>query len=201
MKELLTSEIVQIRVSAQLINESKLQNNGRLILRGVILQRANAKNANGRIYPKPVLLREANKYQKNYISINNAIGELDHPDSSTISLSRGALNVVKMWWEGDDLKGDVEVLTNLPNGKILEGYLLHGITVGISSRGLGSVKESANNTVEVQDDFDLVAFDCVSTPSTQGAYMRLTEGKNMNAVNEYTKALETLNQLIDEIIF
>ena len=201
MKELLTSEIVQIRVSAQLINESKLQNNGRLILRGVILQRANAKNANGRIYPKRVLLREATKYQKNCISINNAIGELDHPESSTVSLAHGALNVIKMWWEGDDLKGDVEVLTNLPNGQILEGYLKHGITVGISSRGLGSVKESANNTVEVQDDFDLVSFDAVSIPSTQGAYMRLTEGKNMNAVNEYTKALETLNQLIDEIIF
>jgi hypothetical protein len=203
MKQLLRSDIIPIQMSQKMINESKTQNGGRLILKNIILQRADAQNQNGRIYPKRILMREADIYNKNNVKIKNAIGELDHPESSVVSLKHGALNIIKMWWNGNDLMGDVEILTHLPNGQILEGYLAHDITIGISSRGLGSVKESQMKpgTVEVEDDFQLLAFDAVSTPSTHGAYMNLTESKNPNIINEYNQALSEINSLINEIIF
>lgn len=142
MKELLRSDIVTIKVSNKQLTESRENNDGKLILRSIILQRANARNHNGRVYPRAILEKQADVYNRNNVAIKNAIGELDHPESSTVSLERGALNITKMWWKNNDLMGDVEVLTHLPNGKILEGYLKHGITIGISSRGLGSVFQS-----------------------------------------------------------
>jgi len=203
-KQLLRSDIVPIKISTQQINESKTNNNGKLILYNIILQRADAENANGRIYPKHILLREANRYDTNCVKVGNALGELDHPETSTVSLERGALNIIRMFWKGDDLMGDVEILTHLPKGQILEGYLKHGITIGISSRGLGSVKESAEHgVVEVQDDYEILSFDAVSTPSTQGAYMRLAEGKNQpTSFNlQYINAIVDINYMIDEILF
>lgn len=204
-KQLLRSDIVPIKISTQQINESKLNNGGKLILKNIILQRADAKNANGRVYPKAILVREADKYNENNVKIHNALGELDHPSDTTVSLERGALNIDRMWWNGNDLMGDVEVLTELPKGKILEGYLKHGITIGISSRGLGSVKESAD-VIEVQDDYEILCFDAVSTPSTQRAYLRLSEGKQVGSKSSkfndtYIEALNNVNYMIDEIMF
>jgi len=201
MKQLLRSDIVPIKITAQQLNESKLENNGKLILKNIILQRADAKNHNGRIYPRDILEKQAKIYEQNNVNINNAIGELDHPDSSTVSLKHGALNILKMWWDGNDLKGNVEILTHLPNGKILEGYLKHGITIGISSRGLGSVKEiHEDNSVEVQDDFEIISFDAVSSPSTHRAYLTLNESKNIQ-LNNYDIRLNNINILINELMF
>jgi len=165
-----------------------------------IVQRADAKNENGRVYPKGILHREVEKYIAGPIAQNRALGELDHPESSVISLKNVCHNIKQLWWEGDDLFGRIEVL-NTPSGNILKDLLMNNITVGISSRGMGSVKQLGENTVEVQDDFDLVCWDFVSTPSTHGAYMKpvsLAEGKQYTpqTSDKYSK----INSLVTDII-
>jgi hypothetical protein len=160
MKEVIV-DYIPFEVSPQQINESMKNNNGRLVVKGV-LQRAEAKNQNGRVYPKDTLVREAKKYQQVQIAERRALGELDHPDSSVVNLNNVSHNVLEMHWKDNDLVGTVEVL-GTPAGNILKELFKSGIKLGISSRGLGSVKElSENDTVEVQPDFELIAFDFVS---------------------------------------
>ena len=143
---------------------------GGFVVQG-ILQRSGAKNQNGRVYPKNILMRECQRYQKEYIDQNRALGELDHPESSVVNLNNVSHNVLKIWWEGDDLKGVVQVL-DTPSGKILKSLFKEGITLGISSRGLGSVKELRNEgIVEGKADLELICWDFVRNPSTQGAVM------------------------------
>ena len=169
---------------------------GGLVVQGV-LQRAGAKNQNGRVYPKNILDREAKKYQKEYIDQNRALGELDHPESSVVNLNNVSHNVLKMWWNGDDLMGVVQILET-PAGKILKSLFDAGITLGISSRGLGSVKELyKESAVEVQEDFELICFDFVSNPSTHGAFLRpMNESANKNLKNNY----KTVNNIITSIL-
>ena len=163
-KEILRDYTV-FEITPQMIKESEEKNNGRVVVNGV-LQRAGAKNQNGRIYPKEILMREANKYSKVQIAENRALGELDHPESSVVNLQNVSHNIKKIWWEGNDLLGAVEVL-GTPAGNILKELLKAGVKLGISSRGLGSVKQlSEDGTLEVQDDFELVCWDFVSNPST-----------------------------------
>ena len=153
------------------ISESISENDGRLIVRGV-LQKAREQNQNGRVYTRELLERESSKYQE-LINDKRALGELDHPDSAVVNLQNVSHNVKKMWWDGDSLLGDVEVLST-PSGNILKELFKSGIKLGISSRGMGSVKEvmkEGENTLEVQPDFELIAFDFVSNPSTHGAFM------------------------------
>ena len=172
---------------------------GAFIVQGV-LQRAGAKNQNGRVYPKNILMRECQRYQQEYIDQNRALGELDHPDSSVVNLNNVSHNVLKIWWDGDDLKGTVQVL-DTPSGKILKALFKEGITLGISSRGLGSVKELRNEgVVEVQDDFELICWDFVSNPSTHGAFMgRLKESVNKNiTVNKYNKVNDLITSILCE---
>ena len=173
-------DYIPFEVSPQQINESMKNNDGRLVVKGV-LQRAEAKNQNGRVYPKDTLMREAKKYQEVQIAERRALGELDHPDSSVVNLNNVSHNVLEMHWKDNDLVGTVEVL-GTPAGNILKELFKSGIKLGISSRGLGSVKEMNENedggTVEVQPDFELIAFDFVSNPSTHGAFLSPTnEGK------------------------
>jgi len=195
MKELLVSWI-PFDITPTMIQESLNRNNGRLIVSGV-LQRANAKNQNGRVYPKPVLMREAEKYFNTFVTERRALGELDHPESSVVNLSNVSHNILEMRWEGDDLVGKVEVL-GTPSGNILKELFKSGIKLGISSRGLGSVKESAQDQTVVQDDFELIAFDFVSNPSTHGAFLSpITESKKARLLN--TK-YETVNHIITEIL-
>jgi hypothetical protein len=170
-----------------------------LMVEGVI-QRADAKNQNGRVYPKTILEREVEKYIQGPVAENRALGELDHPESMVINLKNVSHNIKKLWWNGDDLMGKVEVLPT-PSGNILKELFLNKITVGISSRGMGSVQPLGEGTVEVQDDFELLAWDFVSTPSTQGAFMRpvgLSESYNPNTtdISKYNK----INTLISDII-
>ena len=130
------------------------------------------KNENHRIYPKEILQREIKNYIEGPIKENRALGELDHPDSSVINLNNVSHNIKKIWWEGDDVMGKIEILPT-PAGNILRSLFQHGINIGISSRGMGSVKEDmSEGTVEVQDDFELLCWDFVSTPSTHGAYVK-----------------------------
>jgi len=180
MSKSLLVDYIPFEVTPQQINESMHKNGGRLVVKGV-LQRAEAKNQNGRVYPKETLVREAEKYSQVQISERRALGELDHPDSSVVNLNNASHNVLEMHWDGNDLLGTVEVL-GTPAGNILKELFKSGIKLGISSRGLGSVKEireeEGEDTVEVQPDFELIAFDFVSNPSTHGAFLSPTnEGK------------------------
>ena len=175
-------DYIPFEISPQQINESMKDNNGRLIVKGV-LQRAEAKNQNGRVYPRETLVREAKKYAEVQIKERRALGELDHPDSSVVNLNNVSHNILEMHWSGDDLEGTVEVL-GTPAGNILKELFKSGIKLGISSRGLGSVEEISegddgeNPVVKVQPDFELIAFDFVSNPSTHGAFLSPTnEGK------------------------
>jgi hypothetical protein len=192
-------EYMPFRPLPQSLHEAKLNPSKNLIVEGIV-QRADAKNENGRVYPKNILHREVEKYIAGPIAQNRALGELDHPESSVISLKNVCHNIKQLWWEGDDLFGRIEIL-NTPSGNILRDLMLNNITVGISSRGMGSVRQLGENTVEVQDDFDLVCWDFVSTPSTHGAYMKpvsLAESKQYNTTsfNKYDK----INSLVTDII-
>ena len=176
MKQLLV-DYLPFEITANAVNESIAKNNGKLIVTG-ILQRAEAKNQNGRIYPKDTLVREAKKYTDTFIKQHRALGELDHPESSVVNLQNASHNITEMGWSGDNLIGTVEVL-GTPAGNILKELFKAGIKLGISSRGLGSVETVAEDdggkgdvpAQEVQPDFELIAFDFVSNPSTQGAFM------------------------------
>lgn len=179
-------------MSKQLLIETSLfegslseDKNGVMLVKG-ILQRAGARNQNGRVYPKPILEREVGKYDQ-LIKERRALGELDHPDSSVINLKNVSHNIKEVYWNGDDVMGVVEVLPT-PSGNILKELLRAGILLGISSRGMGSVKQIGEGGVEVQEDFELLGWDFVSNPSTHGAFMTplketvLTEG----FLNEFT---------------
>ena len=172
MRQLIV-DYLPFEVNPEQINESMKENDGKLIVKGV-LQRAEAKNQNGRIYPREILFREAKKYTKEFIGESRAMGELDHPESSVVNLQNVSHNVKEMHFEGDNLLGTVEVL-GTPSGNILKELFKAGIKLGISSRGMGSVEtvteDSGGQSQEVQDDFELIAFDFVSNPSTHGAFM------------------------------
>ena len=197
-KELIVSYL-PFEITPQQINESLDQNDGRLIVSGV-LQRANSKNQNGRVYPKDTLVREAKKYSETFIRESRALGELDHPDSSVVNLNNVSHNVKSMAWKGDDLIGTVEVL-GTPSGNILKELFKSGIKLGISSRGLGSVKEvNEGDSVEVQPDFELIAFDFVSNPSTHGAFLSpVNESVNKEqkyVCNKYCKAESIVTDIL-----
>jgi hypothetical protein len=195
MKQLLI-EHIPFTISKLTLTESK---GNRMMLTGK-LQEAEQKNGNGRVYPKEVLEREVKKYMEGPIKQNNALGELDHPDSSVVNLANVSHNIIKVWWDGDDVMGRL-VLLKTPSGKIAMELVSAGVPLGISSRGMGSVKQ-LGETVEVQNDYELLAWDLVSVPSTPNAYMHpvgaLKEGKEYNNPihNKYSK----INSLITEII-
>jgi hypothetical protein len=191
-------------VSPQSINESLANNNGKLIVNGV-LQRADARNQNGRVYPEDVLKREAEKYMQNFVKQRRAMGELDHPESSVVNLKNVSHNIVDMGWENKDLVGTVEILPT-PSGNILKDLLQSGILLGISSRGLGSVKKDMREGADVvQDDFDLIAFDFVSNPSTQGAFMypqgKINEGvdQHRTIINPYNNVERIIHNILSEL--
>jgi hypothetical protein len=161
-----------------------------------VMQRAGAQNQNGRVYDKKVLLREVNNYMENFVKVGNAYGELDHPESPIVSLKNASHVVKDLWWDGDDLCGRVELL-NTPAGNIVKEIIKGGHTIGISSRGTGSVKPTNEGYLEVQDDFELVCWDFVSNPSTHGAFM------NPISLNEAKKKVSkymNLDSIINDIL-
>ena len=194
-KRLLIDSIGTLSVSAEQINESISNNGGKLILSGV-MQRADATNQNMRVYPEEILKREVEKYKKTFISEKRALGELDHPDSSVVNLSNVCLNVLDLWWEGKDLMGRIEIL-GTPSGNIAKELLKAGIRLGISSRGMGSVHSIGEGKVEVENDFEIVCWDLVSNPSTQGAFMApIQEGKQSKAQSKYNKVQSLISDII-----
>ena len=191
-------DYITFDITPEMINESMDRNNGRLLVKGV-LQRADAINQNGRKYPRNILMREAKKYMDINIKERRALGELDHPDSSVVNLNNVSHNITEMHWDGNDLVGTVEVLST-PSGNILKELFKCGIKLGISSRGLGSVKQLGESEVEVQDDFELIAFDFVSNPSTHGAFLKpMNESVNKELTAASTKYAK-VNKLITDIL-
>lgn len=161
-----------------------------------VMQRASAENQNGRVYKKEILEREAKKYVDEFVNRGNAFGELDHPESPVVSLKNASHIVKELYWKGDDLMGKVELL-NTPAGNIVKEIIKAGHTIGISSRGTGSVQQTNEGTLEVQPDFELVCWDFVSNPSTHGAFMNpvsLQEGKVK--VSKY----QNIDSIINDIL-
>lgn len=161
-----------------------------------IMQRAGAKNQNGRVYDKLILEREVKNYVENFVKIGNAYGELDHPESAIVSLKNASHVVKELWWEGDDLMGKVELL-NTPSGNIVKEIIKGGHTIGISSRGTGSVSQTNEGTLQVQPDFELVCWDFVSNPSTQGAFMNpISLNEGAVKAGKYDKLDNILNSIL-----
>ena len=195
---MLLQEYRQFKVDKLLVERS-IKENKPLMVSGII-QRAEAKNQNGRIYPKDILEREIKKYAEGPVKERRAMGELDHPESSVINLQNVSHNIVEVKMKGNDVYGKVEILST-PAGNILKELFRNGITVGISSRGMGSVKENmSEGTVEVQDDFELLCFDFVSTPSTHGAFMSPVGGLNEGTVRIPEYKYNNVNNIIRDII-
>ncbi len=176
------------------LTEEKLSDNGNPLVEG-ILATVEVKNGNGRYYSKELWQREINNYMS-CVKENRALGELDHPDSTIINLKNVSHNIKKIFWDGDNIMGIIEILPT-PSGNILKELLKNNITVGVSSRGMGSLQQ-VGEVLEVQDDFELLCWDFVSTPSNPGSYMNvLREGKQVFQLqNKYQK----INSIVTEIL-
>jgi hypothetical protein len=188
-------EWIPLNLNASLIKESRDKNEGKLILSGKI-QHGNEGNQNKRKYPTPILRREIDNYLK-AVRENRAVGELDHPDSSTISLDRVSHIFREIWWIGDEVHGRLEVLPT-PKGKTLETLLESGVQVGISSRGVGSTELDNFGYDVVQPDYQIICFDIVSEPSTPGAYL-FREANERNFRTTFCKAdriFRALNSIV-----
>lgn len=161
-----------------------------------IMQRAGAKNQNGRIYKREILEQEVQNYIENFVKVGNAYGELDHPESAIVSLKNASHVVKELWWSGDNLMGKVELL-NTPSGNIVKEILRGGHTIGISSRGTGSVSQTNEGTLMVQPDFELVCWDFVSNPSTQGAFMNpISLNEQKQAAGKYDRLDSIINNIL-----
>ena len=189
-------EWLPITVNKDVIKENK-EKLGKIMLRGII-QRANTLNQNGRVYPRSILEREIENYQK-LIRENRALGECDHPDTSVVELKNASHIVREAYMQGDDVYGTIEIL-DTPRGKIIQSLIESGITLGISSRGVGTTVSQGNSQV-VQDDFQLICFDMVSEPSTPGAFM-LREGKSVNRkdLNNFFNRSDRIDRIFNEIL-
>ena len=168
---------------------------GRMRLKGK-LQESDVKNGNGRVYPRETLEKEVARYLSENVKTRTAMGELDHPQSEIVNLANVSHLVTNIWWEGNNVMGELELL-NTPSGKIAQEIIMSNIPLGISSRAMGSVQQMSEGTVEVQDDLSIVGWDLVSNPSTPKAYMKLSEGLiAANHNNQYAR----VNELITDII-
>jgi hypothetical protein len=193
MKQVLI-ETIPFKVTPMQLTEGLKAPSGNPIVEG-ILATAEVKNGNGRYYPREIWEREMDKYNQ-VIEENRATGELDHPDSTIISLKNVSHIIREVWWDGDKVIGKLEILPTV-SGNILKALIENNVQVGVSSRGMGSLKEINEGTLEVQDDFELLCWDFVSTPSNPGSYMQLVkEGKENLPENKFVK----VNSLLTEIL-
>ena len=193
----LLTEWAPFEYTKEMIEESKNLNGGKIVMKGV-LQKANTLNQNGRVYPLPILERELRNYQK-FIKESRALGECDHPDSSVVELKNVSHIVREAHLDGDVVYGTVELL-DTPAGKILQNLVEAGVTLGISSRGVGSTKRSGDHQV-VQDDFQLICWDFVSEPSTPGAFM-MREGKEVSRsdLSKVFNKSDRIDRIFNEIL-
>jgi hypothetical protein len=193
MKQVLI-ETIPFSVTPRSLNEGLKAPSGNPLVEG-ILATAEIKNGNGRYYPKELWEREINKYM-DVVKENRATGELDHPESTIINLKNVSHIIREIYWIGDKVMGKLEILPTV-SGNILKALIENNVMVGVSSRGMGSLKEMNEGTLEVQDDFELLCWDFVSTPSNPGSYMQLVrEGKENLPENKFAK----VNSLLTEIL-
>jgi len=192
MNRTLLIETNTFRVNPVNLTENVSKETGNLIVEGV-LATAEVKNGNGRYYSKNLWQREMDRYNE-FIKERRSMGELDHPESQVINLQNVSHLISEYWWDGNNVMGKIEILPT-PSGNILKELIKAGVTVGVSSRGMGSLEQNGN-VMEVQDDFELLCWDFVSTPSNPGSYMSvLKEGKETNTY-DYTN----VNDIIREIL-
>lgn len=205
MKQLLV-ETRLWSVTPQRLNESISRSNGGNIFIDILLATVEVKNGNGRYYSKELWEREIDKFlQKIQNQTTETVGELDHPDSTIINLKNGSHAIRKIWWEGDSIMGTIEIFCDPGDrgtsaGRIAGAYIKNGFKMGISSRGMGSLKE-IGEIMEVQDDFELLTWDFVSNPSNPGSWSRnntaaIQESKKMTVNNKYSK----VNAIITDIL-
>ena len=190
-KELLI-ETHTVNISPAQLTESVNKENGNLLVQG-ILATAEVKNGNGRYYSKELWNREMEKY-KDLIKERRSLGELDHPESSVVNLKNVSHLIRDYNWDGDNVMGVIEILPT-PSGNILKELIKNGVTVGVSSRGMGSLQD-VGGVMEVQDDFELLCWDFVSTPSNPGSFMSVLQEGKETVTYDYTK----VNQIITEIL-
>jgi hypothetical protein len=192
----LLTEWLAFDYSPEQIKESREVNGGKIIMKGV-LQKADTLNQNGRIYPQEILEREVRNYQK-FIKESRALGECDHPDSSVVELKNASHIIREAYMDGGVCYGTVELL-DTPSGKILQSLVESGVTLGISSRGVGSTRREGDYDV-VQDDFQLICWDYVSEPSTPGAFM-MKEGRDFSRkdLNQHFTKSDRLFRLFNDI--
>lgn len=167
-QKMVITEYYELELDPSLIKEAVENPNAPLVLTDKLLQKANTKNHNGRIYPQTILFREVKKYSQ-LVKERRALGELDHPDSPIIELKNVSHLIIDIYERGDEVRGNIEIL-NTPQGQTLKSIILQGVKIGISSRGIGSLQNERGSNI-VQDDFELISFDAVSSPSTPGAFL------------------------------
>jgi hypothetical protein len=197
--KLITEEIESVEVITESVNGKKT-----LYIQGPFLQ-TEVVNRNGRMYSFPIMEKEVNRYTENYISKGRALGELGHPDGPTVNLDRVSHKIVSLTCEGNNFIGKAQILST-PMGKIAESLLKEGVTLGVSSRGIGSVRPNKSGYMEVGEDFMLAtAADIVADPSAPDAFVQgIMEGKEWvwdggmlrEKVAENTK--RRINTLVDE---
>lgn len=185
------------------LNESVKSPNGNMIVSGQV-QACDTPNANKRIYPYEVLYRQVEKYVDGPIKEKRALGELDHPESAVINLKNVSHNILKLWWDGKDLYGAIEILPT-PSGNILKQLFQNDITVGISSRAMGTTTPIGEGLVQVEDDLEIICWDFVSQPSTYGAYMKPVSGINesynpqVSSIARYHRVNEIMRNILCEM--
>jgi hypothetical protein len=192
MKQVLI-ETIPFTVSPQQLHEGVKAPSGNPLVEG-ILATAEVKNGNGRYYPKDLWEREIDKYMS-CVRENRATGELDHPDSSIISLKNVSHIIRDIQWDGDKVIGKIEILPTV-SGNILKALIDNNVMVGVSSRGMGSLKPLGEGTMEVQDDFELLCWDFVSTPSNPGSYMNLVKEGLEHKQSSYMKVNSILTDIL-----
>jgi hypothetical protein len=189
-------EFIGLNYDQTLVKEAK-EKNLPVVLQGV-LQRADARNQNGRVYPRHILEREITNYQK-AVAEGRAVGEADHPDHSVVSLKNVSHVVREIGWNGNDVVGKVEIL-NTPSGNILKNLMESGIRLGISSRGVGEVRRDDEGNDVVDESFVLICFDVVSEPSTHGAWLGESKNVNINDVVSKLSKRDRVNRIVNEIL-
>lgn len=192
MSKKLLIETHTIKVSPSQLTENVNRENGNLMVEG-ILATAEVKNGNGRYYKKELWDREMEKYDQ-LVKERRSMGELDHPESTVINLKNVSHLVTDYSWDGDQLMGKIEILPT-PSGNILKELIKNGVTVGVSSRGMGSLEQNGS-VMEVQDDFELLCWDFVSTPSNPGSFMSVLQEGKETITYDYSK----VNGIIREIL-
>ena len=192
MSKKLLIETHTIKVSPSQLTENVNRENGNLMVEG-ILATAEVKNGNGRYYKKELWDREMEKYDQ-LVKERRSMGELDHPESTVINLKNVSHLVTDYGWDGDQLMGKIEILPT-PSGNILKELIKNGVTVGVSSRGMGSLEQNGG-VMEVQDDFELLCWDFVSTPSNPGSFMSVLQEGKQTVTYDYSKVNKVLHEIL-----